>query len=102
MAAQLKSIPASERRARLGEALQKLADLVDDATIAVREPASALSFSCVNPEVLQSQSDVLRRQMLDEHLAFSPLGMDGRPRRRRVSIFFFCTSEFGLMLVFGV
>ncbi|EJD01480.1 alpha/beta-hydrolase [Fomitiporia mediterranea MF3/22] len=78
----LNSVTAADRRARLQEALIKLADLVDDTSIAVRDPMSSLSFSCVSPEVLQNQHDVLRRQMLDEHLAFSPLGMDGRPCRR--------------------
>ncbi|KAL5527782.1 hypothetical protein ACEPAG_6583 [Sanghuangporus baumii] len=76
------SIPAAKRRERLQEALMRLSELMDDASIATRDPSSPLSFSCVTPEVLQSQNDVLRRQMLDEHLAFSPLGMDGRPRRR--------------------
>lgn len=86
------SMPASQRRERLQEALTKLSELVDDASIATRDPTSPLSFSCVSPEVLQSQNDVLRRQMLDEHLAFSPLGMDGRPRRRRVFFLVFLLS----------
>lgn len=73
---------AAARRQRIAEALLKLSDLMDDTSIAGRDPASPLSFSCVTPEVLQSQNDVLHKQMLDEHLSFSPLGMDGRPCRR--------------------
>ncbi|KAH8118544.1 alpha/beta-hydrolase [Phellopilus nigrolimitatus] len=73
---------ADVRRERAQEALEKLADLMEEPSIALRDPGSPLSFSCVSPEVLQSQADVLRRQMVDEHAAFSPLGMDGRPCRR--------------------
>ncbi|THH06798.1 hypothetical protein EW145_g3837 [Phellinidium pouzarii] len=78
----LQMISPTERRERAQEALEKLADLMEDPSIAERDPASALSFSCVTPEVLQSQSDVLSRQALNEREAFSPLGMDGRPCRR--------------------
>lgn len=64
------------------EALQRLADMMGDQSIATRDPSCPLSFSCVTPEIFQNQSDVLRRQMIDEQNAFSPLGMDGRPCRR--------------------
>lgn len=73
------------RRERMEDALEQLAEFVGDASIADRDPCSPLSFSCVSPEVLQSQEDAIRRQQQDEHLAFSPLGMDGRPLRRCAS-----------------
>ncbi|PAV21086.1 alpha beta-hydrolase [Pyrrhoderma noxium] len=70
------------RKERMQEALQRLADMMGDQSIATRDPSCPLSFSCVTPEIFQNQSDVLRRQMIDEQNAFSPLGMDGRPCRR--------------------
>ncbi|KAI5124806.1 hypothetical protein M0805_005438 [Coniferiporia weirii] len=78
----LRMVTPAERQERMQEALYRLAELMEDASIAERDPSSPLSFSCVTPEVLQSQSDVLSHQMLKEREAFSPLGMDGRPCRR--------------------
>ncbi|OCB85396.1 alpha/beta-hydrolase [Sanghuangporus baumii] len=39
------SIPAAKRRERLQEALMRLSELMDDASIATRDPSSPLSFS---------------------------------------------------------
>lgn len=82
----IKTLTPTMRRQRMQEALKKLSDLFADPSICERDPSSALSFSCVSAEVLQSQREVLQRQMLDEHKALSPLGMDGRPRRRWVML----------------
>lgn len=80
----LECIHPSSRRERIQSALQKLADLIEDPDIASRDPNSSLSFSCVSPEVYQSQKDILDKEVLDERNAFSPLGLDGRPLRRFV------------------
>lgn len=68
------------------QALQKLAEIMGDPKIAERNPLSSLSFSCLAPEVVKSQSDSLAfyRKGLDR--AYLPLGPDGRPIRRYVYI----------------
>lgn len=78
----IKTISPAVRRQRMQDALKKLSELMEDASICERDPSSALSFSCVTAEVLQNQGELLERHMLGEHEAFSPLGMDGRPCRR--------------------
>lgn len=83
---QLQCIHPSSRRERILSALEKLADLIEDPNIASRDPSSSLSFSCVTPEVYQSQKDILDKEVLEERTAFSPLGLDGRPLRRFVLI----------------
>lgn len=79
---------SSERAERIHQALQTLASLLGDETIATRDPTSALSFSCVSKEVLQSETELLNLQMKDELTAFSPLGLDGRLLRRFVYVSF--------------
>lgn len=69
-------------------ALRTLADLVGDSSYATRDPYSSLSFSCVSPEVAQSQLDNLRFYWKDIDKAFCPLGRDGRPMRKSVLFFF--------------
>ena len=71
-----------ERRERMKAALKSLSEFVEDPAIATRDPDSALSFSCVTPEVFDSQSAQIEKQRLKENEALSPLGLDGRPLRR--------------------
>lgn len=73
------AIPALERT-RL--ALQTLAELVGDPSIAHRNPRSLLSFSCVTPEVAKSQQESLKFYAKDIDKTYCPLGRDGRPIRR--------------------
>ncbi|KAF8450896.1 hypothetical protein L210DRAFT_3308648, partial [Boletus edulis BED1] len=63
-------------------ALQKLAELVGDPSIAHRNPRSLLSFSCVTPEVAKSQLESLRFYSKDIDKTYCPLGRDGRPIRK--------------------
>ena len=63
------------------EALARLSEFVGDASIADRDPGSPLSFSCVIPEVLQSQTEAIQRHQEKEEQALSPMGYDGRPLR---------------------
>lgn len=67
---------------RTKTALRTLADLVGDPNYAVRDPHSTLSFSCISPEVAQSQLDNLKFYWKDIDKAFCPLGRDGRPMRK--------------------
>lgn len=85
-------VTVAERSARMSRALAKLGSLMNDSSFSSRDLGSSMSFSCVSPEILQNQTDVLRRQMLDERNAFSPLGLDGRPCRR--SGFLQCSLTF--------
>jgi len=73
---------------RTKTALRTLADLVGDPNYAVRDPHSTLSFSCISPEVAQSQLDNLKFYWKDIDKAFCPLGRDGRPMRKSVAFFF--------------
>lgn len=69
-------------------ALRTLADLVGEPSYALRDPRSCLSFSCVSPEVVQSQLDNLKFYARDIDKAFCPLGRDGRPMRKSVHFLF--------------
>ena len=63
-------------------ALHRLAEFVEDPSIASRQPNCCLSFSCVTPEVYQSQMDILDKEQSSELTAISPLGLDGRTLRK--------------------
>ncbi|KII96006.1 hypothetical protein PLICRDRAFT_694103 [Plicaturopsis crispa FD-325 SS-3] len=67
---------------RMKMALELLATISGDASIATRDPWSPLSFSCVTPEVKKHQEEVLELYAKDLHKAFYPLGPDGRPLRK--------------------
>jgi len=72
----------SERRERSRAALKTLSELTEDPSIALRDPDSAVSYSCVTTEVRDSQLAQHKREQEKEHEALSPLGLDGRPLRR--------------------
>ncbi|KAH7888088.1 alpha/beta-hydrolase [Phlebopus sp. FC_14] len=63
-------------------ALRTLSELVGDPSIARRDPRSVLSFSCVTPEVAQSQLVNLKVYAKNVDKAYCPLGRDGRPMRK--------------------
>ncbi|KAH7930046.1 alpha/beta-hydrolase [Leucogyrophana mollusca] len=67
---------------RMKTALSKLADFVGDPEIASRDPRSSLSFSCVAPDVVNSQLETLNFYLKDIDKAYCPLGLDGRPMRK--------------------
>jgi len=67
---------------RMAEALKTLSELMGDSNIATRDPMCSLSFSCLSPEVINSQKDAVDFYGKDEWKALSPLGPDGRPIRK--------------------
>ncbi|KAG5645743.1 hypothetical protein DXG03_005280 [Asterophora parasitica] len=74
--------PGTNVTERMKTALAYLAELMGDASIASRNPASSLSFSCLSQDVVKRQTDALREYRKGVHKAFSPLGPDGRPIRK--------------------
>jgi hypothetical protein len=67
---------------RMKTALSRLAGIAGDASIALRDSGSSLSFSCVTPEVQKNQLKSLRFYAKDLHKTFSPLDVHGRPQRK--------------------
>ncbi|TFY60274.1 hypothetical protein EVG20_g7478 [Dentipellis fragilis] len=62
---------------RMQRALEQLAELAGNPSIADRNPLSSMSFSRVEPEVKQLQESAIRLFASGQHKAFSPLGADG-------------------------
>ncbi|KAF9076617.1 Alpha/Beta hydrolase protein [Rhodocollybia butyracea] len=76
-------IPSStSKEERMALALSKLGQLTNDSSIASRDPASPMSFSCLTPESVQGQNESLELYRKGEAAAFDPCGPDGRPIRR--------------------
>lgn len=67
---------------RLRTALERLAKIRGDPSIAERDPMSSLSFSCASAEVIKSQEETRATYEKGQRNAFSPLGIDGRPLRK--------------------
>lgn len=67
---------------RMAVALAQLAELMDDPSIAGRDPMSSLSFCCLDPDVIKSQTEAIMAFRIGEEEAFSPLGPNGRPIRK--------------------
>jgi len=67
---------------RMKKALSTLADIMRDNSITSRDPLSSLSFCCLSPEVIKSQTDKLARYRKKSNSVFSPIGPEGRPLRR--------------------
>ncbi|RDB20549.1 hypothetical protein Hypma_012458 [Hypsizygus marmoreus] len=74
--------PRMQRADRMKIALSNLADITGDSSIASRDPLSSLSFCCLPPEVIQSQTDSLEQYRIGIREAFSPVGHDGKPVRK--------------------
>jgi hypothetical protein len=86
----LAGLPSAHSRpppptAPLDEALQRLAEIMHDPDIGNREPSSPMSFSCVPPVVAYRRLEIYARAAPGHRGAFSPLDMNGRPKRRCVS-----------------
>ena len=67
---------------RLRTALELLAKIRGEPSIAERDPLSSLSFSCASAEVIKSQEETRATYEKGQRNAFSPLGLDGRPLRK--------------------
>ncbi|KAF9468857.1 alpha/beta-hydrolase [Collybia nuda] len=76
------SPPPVSREERMKSALSELADIMEDPTIASRDPLSSLSFSCLPPEVVKAQTECLAQQWKGLDKTFSSLGPDGRQIRK--------------------
>jgi hypothetical protein len=74
--------PAEPLEVCMQRALERLAELAGDDTIAARKPLSSMSFSRVAPHVERLQIEHIRLVSKGHRQAFSPLGADGRPIRR--------------------
>ncbi|OSX60525.1 hypothetical protein POSPLADRAFT_1047949 [Postia placenta MAD-698-R-SB12] len=67
---------------RMRTALTKLSQLVKNSSIAMRDPLSPLSFSCLSADTVSSQEITWLAYRKEQSAAFSPLGADGRPLRK--------------------
>ncbi|KAJ3935639.1 MAG: Alpha/Beta hydrolase protein [Lentinula lateritia] len=67
---------------RMSVALEKLAQLMGDSAITLRDPLSPMSFSCLTPEVVKGQEDSLKLYRKGEGAAFNPCGPNGKPIRK--------------------
>lgn len=99
MPTKLTSLSPRERRERMERALQQLASLTGNSAIKDRDASSPLSFSLVGPDMLKSNTQRLREEQVEEHMAFSPLGVDGRPLRRYEFAHVLFVMEFHLAFV---
>ena len=66
----------------ISHALEILADLADDPSIADRDPLSPMSFSRISVAVQRLQVENYMAAAMEARKAFSPLGSDGRPMRK--------------------
>jgi hypothetical protein len=76
--------PAMHTYERMHRALQLLADIMEDPSIANRDPMCSLSFSCLSLPITKSQTEGLVAYGKKQWKALCPLQIDGRPMRRWV------------------
>ncbi|KAI0036061.1 alpha/beta-hydrolase [Vararia minispora EC-137] len=75
--------PAEPLDQRLRRALDYLAELAGDSTLAdAKEPLSSMSFSRLSPSVQRTHLDLVKTWARKQKSAWSPLDSDGRPIRR--------------------
>lgn len=74
--------PIKSLNRRMQEALDMLAEIKEDPSIANRSPASPMSFSCCDDETAQIHVDMVKAYAKGQATAYSPLGSDGRPIRK--------------------
>ncbi|KAG7096602.1 hypothetical protein E1B28_004019 [Marasmius oreades] len=74
--------PLQSTEERMTAALEKLAQMTGDSSIASRMPTCSLSFSCLPHEVVKGQGESLDLYKKGESEAFVPTGPDGRPYRK--------------------
>ena len=67
---------------RMSEALETLVALTGCERGSPIDPLCALSFSCLSPDVIKVQSELLEHYKKDCYRAFSPLSASGRPLRK--------------------
>lgn len=76
------SPPKTPVEVRMSEALETLAALTGCESETPTNPLCALSFSCLSPDVIKVQSELLEYYKKDCYRAFSPLSATGRPLRK--------------------
>jgi hypothetical protein len=76
------SPPKTPIEVRMSEALETLAMLTGRENEDSTKPLCALSFSCLSPDVIKYQSELLEYYKKDCYRAFSPLTILGRPLRK--------------------
>jgi hypothetical protein len=74
--------PTTPVEERMREALETLVALTGCERGSPIDPLCALSFSCLSPEVIKAQSELLELYKKDCYRAFSPLSASGRPLRK--------------------
>jgi hypothetical protein len=88
--------PKTPVETRMTEALETLVALTGCERASPIDPLCSLSFSCLSPDVIKVQSELLEHYKKDCYRAFSPLSASGRPLRKyEVSSIIF--QRFGLM-----
>ncbi|KAF8165103.1 alpha/beta-hydrolase [Crassisporium funariophilum] len=73
--------PDASMELRMKFALDTLSEITGRSEIASLDPLCSMSFSCVPPETIKRQSEVLAAFQKGSRQAFSPLTPDGKPMR---------------------
>lgn len=81
--------PKTPIETRMSEALETLVALTGCERGSPVNPLCALSFSCLSPDVIKLQSEILEHYKKDCYHAFSPLSASGRPLRKYEVTFIF-------------
>ena len=76
------SPPKTPVHVRMSEALETLVTLTGCESGSPTDPLCALSFSCLSPDVIKVQSELLEYYKKDCYRAFSPLSATGKPLRK--------------------
>ena len=79
-----RSDPLPPQPTRLEDALQRLADIVNDPEIASRDASSPMAFTCVSPAIVRRRTQIYAQAAAGHRGAFSPLDNHGRPKRKYV------------------
>lgn len=74
--------PKTPVEVRMSEALETLVALTGRESPSPTDPLCALSFSCLSPDIIKVQSELLEYYKKDCYRAFSPLTATGRPLRK--------------------
>jgi hypothetical protein len=77
-----RSDPLPLQPTRLEDALQRLADIVNDPEIASRDASSPMAFTCVSPAVVRRRTQIYAQAAAGHRVAFLPLDNHGRPKRK--------------------
>lgn len=92
--------PALSVEVRMTTALQNLARVSSNGSIATRNPLSSLSFSCLPKDIVKAQEELITQYARNRHQAFSPLGPDGKPLRKYDNQPLFNMTNFDLVTDF--